>query len=33
LEQRIWLLTVRRKAAIWQREADSYEFVAKNWDR
>jgi hypothetical protein len=33
LEQRIWLLTVRREAAIWQREADSYEFAAKNWDR
>jgi hypothetical protein len=33
LEQRIWLLTVRREAAIWQREAASYEFVAKNWDR
>ena len=33
LEQRTWLLTVRREAAIWQREADSYEFAAKNWDR
>jgi hypothetical protein len=33
LAQRIWLLTVRRDAAIWQREADSHEFVAKNWDR
>jgi hypothetical protein len=33
LEQRIWLLTVRREAAIWQRESQSYEFMAKNWDR
>jgi hypothetical protein len=33
LEQRIWLLTVRREAAIWQREAQSIEFTAKNWDR
>jgi hypothetical protein len=33
LEQRIWLLTVSREAAIWQREAQSYEFTAKNWDR
>jgi hypothetical protein len=32
LEQRIWLLTVRRDAAIWQREAESYEFEAKSWD-
>ena len=32
LEQRIWLLTVSREAAIWQREAQSYEFTAKNWD-
>jgi RES domain len=33
LEQRIWLLTVRREAAIWQREAQSYEFTATQWDR
>jgi hypothetical protein len=33
LEQRIWLLTVRRDRAIWQREAESYEFEAKNWYR
>ena len=33
LEQRIWLLTVRRESAIWQRESHSYEFVAKSWDR
>jgi len=31
LEQRIWLLTVRPEAAIWQREGYSYEFQAKNW--
>ena len=31
LEQRIWLLTVRPEAAIWQREGYSYEFLAKNW--
>ena len=31
LEQRIWLLTVSREAAIWQREAQSYQFMAKDW--
>jgi hypothetical protein len=31
--QRIWLLTVRPEGAIWQREAQNYEFAAKNWDR
>jgi len=31
LEQRIWLLTVRAEAAIWQREGQSHEFLAKNW--
>jgi RES domain len=31
LEQRIWLLTVRPEGAIWQRESQSYEFMAKNW--
>jgi hypothetical protein len=33
LAQRIWLLTVRREAAIWQCEAEHYEFTAKNWER
>jgi len=33
LQQRIWLLTVSREAAIWQREAQSYEFRAINWGR
>ena len=33
LEQRIWLLTVRPEAAVWQREAQSYEFLAKDWKR
>jgi hypothetical protein len=33
LEQRIWLLTVRRDAAIWQRESGSYEFKAADWVR
>jgi len=33
LEQRIWLLTVRREAAIWQRESASYEFTAADWVR
>jgi RES domain len=32
LEQRMWLLTVSREAAVWQREAQSYEFLALNWD-
>jgi hypothetical protein len=31
LEQRIWLLTVRPEAAIWQRDGQSHEFLAKNW--
>ena len=31
LEQRIWLLTVRPEAAIWQREGQSHEFLAKSW--
>jgi hypothetical protein len=31
LDQRIWLLTVRPEGAIWQRESQSYEFMAKNW--
>jgi hypothetical protein len=33
LEQRIWLLTVRPEAAIWQREGQSLEFLAKDWRR
>jgi hypothetical protein len=33
LEQRIWLLTVRPEAAIWQREGQSHEFLAKDWRR
>ena len=33
LEQRIWLLTVRPEAAIWQREGQSHEFLAKDWKR
>lgn len=32
LEQRMWLLTVSREAAVWQREAQSYQFFAMNWD-
>jgi hypothetical protein len=31
LEQRIWLLTVRPEAAIWQREEKSLEFLARDW--
>jgi hypothetical protein len=31
LEQRIWLLTVRPEAAIWQREDKSLEFLAQDW--
>ena len=31
LEQRIWLLTVRPQAAIWQREDKSVEFLAEDW--
>jgi RES domain len=31
LEQRIWLLTVRPEAAIWQREDKSFEFLAQDW--
>jgi hypothetical protein len=31
LEQRIWLLTVRPEAAIWQREDKSLEFLARDW--
>jgi hypothetical protein len=32
-DQRIWLLTVRPDAAIWQREGQSHEFLAKDWKR
>jgi RES domain len=31
LEQRIWLLTVRPEAAIWQRDGASHEFAARDW--
>jgi RES domain len=31
LEQRIWFLTVRRDAAIWQRDGETYEFAASEW--
>jgi hypothetical protein len=31
LEQRIWLLTVRREGATWQREGASFEFSAAEW--
>ena len=31
LEQRIWLLTVRRDGATWQRDGASFEFAAKLW--
>jgi hypothetical protein len=33
LDQRIWLLTVRPEAAIWQREGESHEFLAQDWRR
>jgi RES domain len=31
LEQHLWFLSVRREAAIWQREGKSYEFTASEW--
>ncbi len=31
LEQHTWFLTVRREAAIWQREGSTYEFKAADW--
>jgi RES domain len=31
LEQHTWFLTVRREAAIWQREGESIEFDAAGW--
>jgi hypothetical protein len=31
LEQHTWFLTVRRAAAIWQREGESFEFAAATW--
>ena len=31
LEQRSWLLTVRREGATWQREGASFEFTAGQW--
>jgi hypothetical protein len=33
LEQHVWLLTVRPEAAIWQREGENHEFLAKDWRR
>jgi hypothetical protein len=31
LEQHTWFLSVRREAAIWQREGESFEFAAAAW--
>jgi hypothetical protein len=31
LEQRLWFLTVRPDAAIWQRDGETYEFAASEW--
>jgi len=31
LELRIWLLSIRREAAIWQSDGGSYEFAASEW--
>jgi hypothetical protein len=31
LEQNTWFLTVRREAAIWQREGESFEFASSEW--
>jgi hypothetical protein len=31
LEQHIWFLTVRRDAAIWQRDRQTHEFSAREW--
>ena len=31
LEQHTWFLTVRREAAIWQREGESFEFASSGW--
>jgi hypothetical protein len=33
LEQHSWFLTVRREAAIWQRDGETYEFTASQWLR
>jgi len=33
LEQHTWFLTVRRSAAVWQREGQTFEFDAGNWQR
>jgi RES domain len=33
LEQHTWFLTVRRSAVFWQRERQSFEFDAGNWQR
>jgi hypothetical protein len=31
LEQHTWFLSVRREAAIWQREGESFEFASQQW--
>ena len=31
LEQHTWFLSVRREAAIWQREGESFEFASSEW--
>jgi hypothetical protein len=31
LESRVWLLSVRREAAIWQSDGGSYQFTANDW--
>jgi RES domain len=33
LEQHTWFLTVRRSAAIWQSEAETFEFAAGEWSQ
>jgi len=33
LAQETWFLTVRREAAVWQREGESFEFDARRWTR
>jgi hypothetical protein len=33
MEQHTWFLTVRRSAVFWQREGQTFEFDAGNWQR
>jgi hypothetical protein len=33
LAQETWFLTVRREAAVWQREGETFEFDARQWTR